>query len=318
MPGTIRVMCSMTMRGRPAMMPWTSKRNAPWEPASNVPMPGTSTVSSSGRRSTWVRISSTTSPSPSASDPDHPAPDAHEDLGHQHRWHLVEGLSEADQEPDCVGRVVRLVAEDLLGPDLVDAPGDAGEDERQEVERPAGVDAGDEDRRVARCARGVDALAQRGGCRGWVEQVVHRRGDDVDAGAEALLDVVEGGLGAEVARGAVGDRVGGGGQYGGGIVGGEDTGRLDAGQRSRVDPHLRRVADDDPGELELARGEYGPEGGASDVAGTPDDDAMSHDGAFPLVRPAETTTRPVGARCRPSEQHRRDGARRSGARAANR
>ena len=48
-------------------MPRTSNRNAPMVPASKSPMPGTVTVASSGRFSTWVWMASSSTPSPSAS-----------------------------------------------------------------------------------------------------------------------------------------------------------------------------------------------------------------------------------------------------------
>ena len=60
--GWMRVMCSTTITGSPSTMPWTSKRNPPWVPASNVPMTF-STVSASSRRSRVSRISSTSTPS---------------------------------------------------------------------------------------------------------------------------------------------------------------------------------------------------------------------------------------------------------------
>ena len=129
-------MCSITIRGLPPTMPCTSNRNAPWVPASNVPMPGTSIVRSSGSRSTTWRISSISRPSPSATTRIIPPQMLSEDLGDQHRRHLVERLPEADQEPHGVRRVVRLVVEDLLGADLVDLPGDPAEHERQQSRAP--------------------------------------------------------------------------------------------------------------------------------------------------------------------------------------
>ncbi len=59
----MRVTCSMTMRGSPATMPWTSKRMAPWVPASKSPMVRVVTVVSRARRSDVSRISSSSTPS---------------------------------------------------------------------------------------------------------------------------------------------------------------------------------------------------------------------------------------------------------------
>ncbi len=61
--GWMRVTCSMTMRGSPPTMPCTSKRIAPWVPASNSPMVRVVTVASRARRSDVSRISSSSTPS---------------------------------------------------------------------------------------------------------------------------------------------------------------------------------------------------------------------------------------------------------------
>ncbi len=58
----MRVTCSMTMRGSPSTMPCTSKRIAPWVPASNTPMVRVVTVVSSARRCDVSRISSSSTP----------------------------------------------------------------------------------------------------------------------------------------------------------------------------------------------------------------------------------------------------------------
>jgi hypothetical protein len=70
--------------------------------------------------------------------PHHRPPDEVERRGEQHRRRLVERTAEADQVPDGVGLVVRRVVEDLAAADLVDAAGDAGQHERQQVDGPAG------------------------------------------------------------------------------------------------------------------------------------------------------------------------------------
>ena len=58
----IRVTCSTTIRGSPPTMPCTSKRSAPWVPASKSPIELV-TSASSGRRSRVSRISSSSTPS---------------------------------------------------------------------------------------------------------------------------------------------------------------------------------------------------------------------------------------------------------------
>ena len=106
-----------------------------------------------------------------------------------------------------------------------------------------------------------------------MEQVVDGRGDDVDTGAQVLLDALDRLLRTEVARGAVGDGVGHGRQHRFGIAGREDARRADLGARAGFDADLVRIADDHRRQSELTRREHRPDRRFADVPRSPDDNA---------------------------------------------
>ncbi|MEZ5135676.1 MAG: hypothetical protein R2699_11645 [Acidimicrobiales bacterium] len=118
----------------------------PWVPASNVPIPGTSTVRSSGRRSTCVVTSSIVSPSRS---PRMRTIGAHT-MSSEKSSSISGSSSIGPPKPMTahhVGLVVEGVVEQLLDAHLGDAGTDAADERREDVERPAGVDARHEHRR---------------------------------------------------------------------------------------------------------------------------------------------------------------------------
>ena len=191
----------------------------------------------------------------------------------EHRWRDVHRTAEADQRAHRVGLVVERVVEDLLRPQLGDVGAHAGEEEREDVAGPPGVDAGGEDRRVAGCARLGEPLGHRRRHRGRVVHRVEGRGDDVGARPEHGIGFVERLVGPKVGVDRVDDTVDIGRRGERHVVGGCHTQRLDVRQLPDLDPDLGRVGDDGADELELVVGRDRTDRRSSDVARAPHDDA---------------------------------------------
>ena len=203
---------------------------------------------------------------------DHRPPDHRGDRWNEHRWQLVERLAEADHFAHDLRRVVGRVVEELLHADLVDAAANPAHQQRQDVLCPPGIDAGDVEAAAPFCTRLVDPREQSFVRSSGMQQPVDRRRDDAGAGPEARDHVVERVVGAGVTAGGVDHGVGPTGQHGTGVVGRDDTDRLDVGQLTGVAADLGRIADDHVDEFERSMRHHRAQGSAADVAGTPDDD----------------------------------------------
>ena len=203
----IRVTCSTTIRGSPPTMPCTSNRSAPWVPAAKRPM-ALVTSASSGRRSSGLADLVELDAERPGDHPDLAAPHHARHAGRDHRRLVVHGLAHADDHPHRVGGVVGAVVEDLLAADLVDGACEAAHQHRQQVVAPAGVDAAHEQRGAALAARVLQRVAYVVRRAAVVVERVDRGGDHGGSAAQRRGDVVHRLVGAQLARGHVGDRAG--------------------------------------------------------------------------------------------------------------
>ena len=169
-------------------MPWTSKRRAPWVPASKVAHaiggrpspPAAGAPASRGSRRAPRR-----GPGPSA-EPGRPTPSSGPTAPPSAARRP--SAAHADEVAHRVGLVVGRVVEDLLAPDRLDRAGQPGQRiGRTSLPQPGSMP--DTKRAPPPSAAASTAVAQRGRRAALVVERVDRRGDDDGAGTEGAGDV---------------------------------------------------------------------------------------------------------------------------------
>jgi hypothetical protein len=204
------------------------------------------------------------------------APRERERAGREQERRRVHRLAEAHRLEQDLRLVVRRVVDDLLDADLLPAPGQAREDERQHVVREARVDARGEERRATRRARVGEAIAHLGKneC-GWTSGTTELDTTFLPA-ARMRTDVLDGFERAEVGGRGVADAVGVRGEQRVDVVRRLHPGRRPAAERAGVATDLRRTVGPQAHELELRVVYDVAQRVRADVPSAPLDHAIGH------------------------------------------
>ena len=197
------------------------------------------------------------------------------------------------------------VAEELLGPHRGDAPREGRQQQHELVGGEAGLDARGVETGAALRTRRLQLAPEVGVEGGGEDEVGHGRGHRVAPAGQDPGQVGHGiGRPGLPGRG-VADAVGLKGEQGVPVVGGRHPDRVDPRQLTGVDPHLGRVVDPDPDQLQVRPAGDGSDGDRPHPArGPPHDSQRRRRRQLGLVRQA---TGVVDVEPRPADQPAGDG-----------